>query len=1620
MKKPRFLAFLFTVCLLFSNCFGIFGISAESLNEGTANAKDASDYLSKIKEPESGFENDKPSKQDTLPASADMPDSEMLAEYEADGSLEERQNFMQTLDELNKPFYSTFTVNADQKLNVKDIANIVSTSNPSNMPTSGEAKALVFLVDFPDMPHDKENTRETAENAFFGEDSLSSFYLESSYSKLKISGDVIDWYTAEHERDYYVKNGISTLYREVLDAFDDQIDYSKYDADGSSYIDGLYLHFAGDNSGWGSTFWSYVTNLLFEKEYDGIKIGPRACLLHELNVETIRHETGHLLGLPDYYSYTIKSCFGNYSWVGSEDAMVGGRGDHNAVSKMILGWIDSVKLITENGDYTLDDFIKTGDAAILYPFGRRDGDSFIVIEKQNDFISGMPKIKVFRVNALTSKSSDGKASSYVHSNMYGDIPFITLITDLHNGQSATPYSKTASTHYYNEKTAAETFSGISISVPENGLSSGQPGSFSVLFELGPSIIDPPDIIATATVNQVTATIDFSVPFSINKNIEAYIVDRDGTKIATMDTKGIFSDDGYFLDQATCVVRVASYREWGFDGKNQITVGSDQDFLLKPGEEYTIVIPKGAFKTVMGDIDEMCIAVTADSTADQDEKYQTVTTFGKCSEFITLSDGRAAYAYVDTNNSENPLILALVNEDGTKQEYTVVESGMKSHVEICQLSDGSIVIGCKNKDETALAYKFDLISNTVIADIVLDDGPLPYEYKLYAFDGGFYASRIGNTDSITKIDNSMQNSTCIFPLLNFPDIARFVVGENILLISSITETTAKDQQVQTEKWRCRLYNSDWEVVAENTIFDLANIHFMGADATDNGQIVLSYYDYEDSQNPIKILVFDANLKLKKIITPDITLQKADETFAWGTIFKQIADGYFLSYGYIRQYDPKGLVEMFNTETYQQGLLFDDSFNVKSSFDVAYAASAAAVGKSGNRFIVGDEYGYYTVNAELTTTQPEITLSSDKYLINNEQQTITGVPTGATAEDVLKFIQSSAEDCRFEFRYTHAKRSTGVKMDDILSCNYELLVYDPTGTTATIYTFPQLPADYDSTFKVESGGILYNYTATEEKLVIPDFVKTVYLGSSGSNNDLSCVISLTTSAEIEGSGLPNLTELNLLEGCTEIGRSAFSYCHKLKKVVIPNTVTKLSNNAFDCCSNLEEVVIPASVTRIGGYVLANCKNLKKITYLGTKEQWDKIDFRYFDYDTDGERSGFYDLEEIYGDRIVFAGSGVIEQTVPELAISGVVLNSENGEIGFKVKKSLFEESGYVQPSLQVIFNSEMAYISEYTVDGDFYIFNFGSIGSGYNGKKALATLMGYYDGTLCLSDAFEYEIGTVPVTSITLDTSSAVLKTGGEALTLTAIINPDDSANKTVKWTTSNRKVATVKDGVVTPCGIGTAVITATTADGGFTAACEITVECSHGIAHEVEAEKSTCIKHGHDAYIVCDECGEIIEGSDAELPLAGHTGGTATCTERAVCSVCRSEYGELAAHDYITKYNSSSHWLECSVCKNTTEPEPHVYDDWEITQEAWIGSKGHRVRSCGCGHTEEGVITEDFLIGDLDGNGTADETDAVMLARYLVGWKITLSNPSATDIDRDGRITDNDSVIFERWLAGWFN
>ena len=99
----------------------------------------------------------------------------------------------------------------------------------------------------------------------------------------------------------------------------------------------------------------------------------------------------------------------------------------------------------------------------------------------------------------------------------------------------------------------------------------------------------------------------------------------------------------------------------------------------------------------------------------------------------------------------------------------------------------------------------------------------------------------------------------------------------------------------------------------------------------------------------------------------------------------------------------------------------------------------------------------------------------------------------------------------------------------------------------------------------------------------------------------------------------------------------------------------------------------------------------------------------------------------------------------------------------------------------------------------------------------------DSGISASCTVQVTVPTVKVTGITLNkTTASVVK--GKTVALTATVTPDTATDKTVKWTTSNKNVATVStDGVVTAKAAGTATITATAADGsGVKATCKITV------------------------------------------------------------------------------------------------------------------------------------------------------------------------------------------------------
>lgn len=89
-------------------------------------------------------------------------------------------------------------------------------------------------------------------------------------------------------------------------------------------------------------------------------------------------------------------------------------------------------------------------------------------------------------------------------------------------------------------------------------------------------------------------------------------------------------------------------------------------------------------------------------------------------------------------------------------------------------------------------------------------------------------------------------------------------------------------------------------------------------------------------------------------------------------------------------------------------------------------------------------------------------------------------------------------------------------------------------------------------------------------------------------------------------------------------------------------------------------------------------------------------------------------------------------------------------------------------------------------------------------------------------------TVDVTGITLEPTSQTLSVN-ETLALKATVAPVDATDKGINWSSSAPDIVSVDTkGNLKALKAGTATITATTNDGGFTATCKITVSVSTGI------------------------------------------------------------------------------------------------------------------------------------------------------------------------------------------------
>ena len=140
--------------------------------------------------------------------------------------------------------------------------------------------------------------------------------------------------------------------------------------------------------------------------------------------------------------------------------------------------------------------------------------------------------------------------------------------------------------------------------------------------------------------------------------------------------------------------------------------------------------------------------------------------------------------------------------------------------------------------------------------------------------------------------------------------------------------------------------------------------------------------------------------------------------------------------------------------------------------------------------------------------------------------------------------------------------------------------------------------------------------------------------------------------------------------------------------------------------------------------------------------------------------------------------------------------------------------------------------------------------------------------------------------------------------------------------------------------------------GGTATCQSKATCKDCGALYGDLDMTN---HGDEAFSFVDN-GDGTHSKEysvchTKVESEAHSGGTATCQVKAVCSTCGAEYGDLGAHNY-TKVgkDAESHWKECSVCNTRDENSvtAHSATVWETTENGEIGK-------CECGETVTTII-----------------------------------------------------------------
>ena len=289
---------------------------------------------------------------------------------------------------------------------VKENDNPAGTQrNENSVFSENEIRALVFEVGFEDYPVSEGDALSDSIRSYFEGsresgypyESIPGFYRRSSYGKAEIVlGDIVAVNLSSLRSSYDGQGGGESekcLIRDVLEAAGERVDLSEYDSDGDGIADLIFFIYAGEDTDRGDIWWSHCSEAE-DISKDGIRL-ERYVFSGQAETPILIHETGHAFGLSDYYGYedyfTYDICV--------SDMMSDNAGDHNSLSKYLLGWIDEsqVRFVSSSdGDarISFSPLDKEGDGckiAIIAPENAQTATEFFFAE----YISGEGNMSLF-------------------------------------------------------------------------------------------------------------------------------------------------------------------------------------------------------------------------------------------------------------------------------------------------------------------------------------------------------------------------------------------------------------------------------------------------------------------------------------------------------------------------------------------------------------------------------------------------------------------------------------------------------------------------------------------------------------------------------------------------------------------------------------------------------------------------------------------------------------------------------------------------------------------------------------------------------------------------------------------------------------------------------------------------------------------------------------------------------------------------------------------------------------------------------------------------------------------------------------------------------------------------